>query len=584
MPNTLDRVTRGSPSGISNGSPAERDDSIKGEVLHKPLQKFFKTINGTPLNVTKAVWGLTPIIQTIGLVNESAGKLARAFYGACWSIAYTCSRPWATDRHELPEDGGAEKVTNGWKTIYNANEHFRVGMGSLVSAVYGGGAFGMLWSWFKGDDDLYDKAANVYQIGMLNQNQIFASMNYTEVLRRRFIDKDHLKEADESKTNAKAKIELIDSFMFIPNIITRGLDTFRIFGTEFGETTQKIINVFSYAGYGTWAARFGLLKQTEEKTEIESKQTKCGNGLLDKVNPNLKGNALKADEFFHDMQKYGGRAFYTLLPGLSWLAAGTELFGFKEIAEKAFKFEGILERLNPAIGAWCVRNVWLKLFEKKQTSQEQVQEVQPVQEQASPVQQEIPPAQQKIPPPVLDKRTESLLFVMDVLNGRKELSENSSWEELFEIVKEHSVWEKVVEASEKGLIPLVALIDAMNLFPDTSDEGHWAKALEGAHLASLSHAVIEKKKEVISSEEEKPQIDKQSSIFNNREPDYGDYFQRVSYGLIPKEILIDEVREGLIPFSVLQRYSSYLTDELGKPDDEFFDQLTMESNDVPCGV
>ena len=153
--------------------------------------------------------------------------------------------------------------------------------------------------------------------------------------------------------------------MFLPNIITRAMDTCRLFGTEFGETTQRIINVFSYTGYGTWAARFGLLKQTEEKTKIESEKTKRGHGLLDKVNSNLNSAALKADSILHDTQKYGAKVFYTVLPGLSRLAASTELFGFREFAEKTFKLEGILERLNPAIGAWCMRNTWLRLFENK---------------------------------------------------------------------------------------------------------------------------------------------------------------------------------------------------------------------------
>ncbi len=348
---------RGAPPGTSNGLVSQRDNFKEGEVLHKPLQKFFKEVNGAPLKVTKAVWGLTPIIQAIGLVNESAGKLARAFYGVCWAIVYSCYRPWADDRHSLPEHGGLEKIPEGYRTLYNANEHFRVGMGTAVSAVYGGGALGMLYSWFKGDDDLFDKSANVYQMGMLNQNQVFASMNFTEVLRRKFIHPDHLKDFEKSDKNAKAKVEKIDSYLFIPSIITRGLDTCRLFGAEFGENTQKIINVFSYAGYGTWATRFGLLKQTEDKG--------VKGVLLDEPNPDLQGSVKKADDILYNTQKYGAKVFHTVLPGLSWLSAGAELFGFREFAEKSFKLEGILERLNPAIASWCVRNTWIRLFEKK---------------------------------------------------------------------------------------------------------------------------------------------------------------------------------------------------------------------------
>lgn len=351
-------------------------DSVRtpGEVLHKPLQPFFHWINGKlevknkssptffertngyPLKATKAVWAFTPILQVIGLFNESIGKLARAFYGSCWAIVYTCYRPWTYARSSLPEKNNIKKIPENYRILFKINEHFRFGMGTLVSSIYGGGAFGMLWSWFKGDDDLFDKAANVYQTGMFNQNQIFDSMNLAEVLKRRFIP-EQLKDFEKNETNAKAKIEMIDSLMFIPSIITRAMDTFRLFGAEFSENIQRIINVFAYLGYGTWAARYGLIKQTADK-KIER-----GEGLLDDPNSSLKGIVQRADKIFHDMQKYGGRAFYTILPGLSWLAAGTELFGFKEFAQSTFKLEGIFERLNPAIGSWCIRNTWLKLFE-----------------------------------------------------------------------------------------------------------------------------------------------------------------------------------------------------------------------------
>ena len=94
-------TVRESPSGTAYGFPLQKNDSIEGNILHKPLQPFFKAVHGIPLTVTKAVWGLTPIIQAIGLFNKSAGKLARAFYGVCWSIVYTCYRPWAADRETL---------------------------------------------------------------------------------------------------------------------------------------------------------------------------------------------------------------------------------------------------------------------------------------------------------------------------------------------------------------------------------------------------------------------------------------------------------------------------------------------------
>ncbi len=381
---TVSQVRAGAvPGSLPNETSIDASGlNLKGEVLHKPLQPFFQWVNGklkpkdknnltlfeitngAPLNVTKAAWGLTPILQAIGLVNENAGKLARAFYGVCWSIVYTCYRPWAANRKELPEHSSLKKITDGHRSLYNANEHFRVGMGTLVSGVYGCGAFGMLWSWFKGDDDLFDKAANVYQMGMFNQNQIFESMNYADVLKRKFISSE-LEDFEKNDKNAKATIEKVDSVLFIPSIITRGLDTCRLFGAEFGEITQRIINVFSYVGYGTWAARFGLLKQTEYSgIDCDGKDAR-GDGVLDDINPNLKGGSLKTEQILYDTQKYGGRAFYTLLPGLSWLAAGAELFGLREFAQSAFQLEGILERLNPAIASWCIRSTWLRLFEKK---------------------------------------------------------------------------------------------------------------------------------------------------------------------------------------------------------------------------
>ena len=352
----IERVIRGSTSGTSNGFVIEESNSTKGEVLHKSFQPFFEAVNKSPLQVTKAVWGITPLLQLIGLFNKNIGKLARAFYGSCWAIVYSCYRPWAYERHSLPEKN---KIPESRRNLFNINEHFRFGMGSLVSLIYGGGALGMLWSWFKGDDDLFDKAANIYQTGMFNQTQIFDSMNFTEILRRKYIP-EQLKDFEKNAKNAKAKIEIVDSILFLPNIITRAMDTFRLFGAEFSENIQKIINVFAYTGYGTWAAKFGLLKQTEDKSVNHR-----GESILDPPNPLLGGNARKTDKALYNTQKYGARVFHTLLPGLSWLAAGTELFGFREIAENVFKLEGIFERLNPAIGSWCIRNTWLELFKKK---------------------------------------------------------------------------------------------------------------------------------------------------------------------------------------------------------------------------
>ena len=442
------------PVGVASGSSTLIGTS-KGEIIHKPLQPFFKAVNGSPLTVTKAVWGITPIIQAIGLVNESAGKLARAFYGVCWSIVYTCYRPWKDNRYSLPDQSGNKKTPEGYKTLFNINEHFRFGMGSLVSAVYGGGALGMLWSWFKGDDDLFDKSADVYQIGMFNQNQIFDSMNYAEVLKRRFIDDKKLTSIDKDRT--KANIELVDSVLFIPNIITRGMDTLRLFGKEFGDGTQKIINSLSYFGYGTWAARYGYIKQFEDTEKVKEKKVGRGEGLLDNPNPQLKGKSLKTDEALRVAQKYGGKLFHTLLPGLSWLAAGTELLGFKEFAQKAFKLEGILERLNPAISSWCIRNTWLNLFKKK-PAKETVQEInQPVKKEET---TQTPTTPKDELYKLLITETEG-----DVVN----------WDAVFKFTIQNNLWDELISAIEKGLVPLLVLHEYSKKFPS---EDIWDKALD----------------------------------------------------------------------------------------------------------
>ena len=61
---------------------------------------------------------------------------------------------------------------------------------------------------------------------------------------------------------------------------------------------------------------------------------------------------------------YGAKAFYWMLPALSWAASICELFGAREIAEKVFNLEGIFERLNPTIAAWCLTNPWLQGYLK----------------------------------------------------------------------------------------------------------------------------------------------------------------------------------------------------------------------------
>lgn len=332
---------------------------IKGELIHPNFNKFCKWVNGyvegeekddskhnyfSLRDITKAVWPLYLPLQVMGLISDKAAKLARAWYGVCWAIVYSCLRPWKENRDTLTEKTHEDKpasISEGWKKLYNVNEYFRAIMGSVVTAVYGSGALGMLFSCFKGDDDLFDKAANVYQTGMMNQNQIFASMN-AGIFMKRKLNPSQLHEVDKEPNGYKANIELVDTFLFIPNIITRGLDTFRLFGMNVNEGLQRFINAFGYFSYGTWATRFGIMKSSE-----------ADGGDLEKIDEKLTGKTLRFDQFLHDTQKTGGKIFHALLPALSWIAAFAELFGFREFAEKTFKLEGICERLNPTIAAWC---------------------------------------------------------------------------------------------------------------------------------------------------------------------------------------------------------------------------------------
>ena len=338
-------------------------ESKNKKVCHKELQPFFRLVNNIPLKAAESVWLLTPVIQAVGLVNERAAKLASAFYGFCWSIVYSCFRPWAVGREGFPEKSNGKKISEGLRTTYDINEHFRMIMGTAVTAVYGGGATGMLYSWLKNDDDLFDKASEIYQLGMLNQNQIFASMNLSEVLKRYYAP-EKLHKYERNKTSPKSAFEMIDSVLFLPTFFTRAIDTTRLFGVELGEQTQRVINTFSYFSYGTWAGRFGILKQTEDE------KAKRASGLLDSPNPKLKGLVRNMDEVLQVSQKYGAKVFCTTLPALSWVSAGAELFGYGDFAKSTFKLEGILERLNPAIFSWCGRNTWLRLFEDDKNAAE----------------------------------------------------------------------------------------------------------------------------------------------------------------------------------------------------------------------
>lgn len=329
------------------------EEKASSELVHPKLNNFFTFVNDKPLKIIKAVWPLYLPLQIIGLFNEKAGKWAKAFYGSCWSIVYSCLRPFAKNRKVLLGDS----VDAFTKTVHKANEHFRFGMGSLVSLIYGSGALGMLGGLISGRDDLYDNAAHVYMTGMFNQNQVFASMNAADVMKR-VAEKDKPEAAleaalkpDVGESKWRPRIEVIDSILFIPNIITRALGTFRLFGMNLSALTEKIVDALACFSYGTWAARFGLLKQ-----EVKTKE---GNGNLKPLRQDLKGASKKIDDLLYSTQKKGGLVFSTLLPAVSWAASLCELFGFRELTEKVFKIEGILERLNPTIASWCLRDTFL---------------------------------------------------------------------------------------------------------------------------------------------------------------------------------------------------------------------------------
>ncbi|OGI20634.1 MAG: hypothetical protein A3B68_08780 [Candidatus Melainabacteria bacterium RIFCSPHIGHO2_02_FULL_34_12] len=293
-------------------------------------------------DITKAIWPLYLPLQVAGLFSDRAEKIARGFYGACWSIVYSCYRPWKHDVKKLA-DGKEEKPIPGFfQGLNTANEYFRAIAGTAVSAIYGGGAFGMLWGAITGNNDFFNASAKVYQTGMFNQNPVFASMNAAIEMRRTW-NKKQLDPIDSERSNFKGGVEIVDTILFIPNIITRTLATLKLFGLNLmNEGMERFVNFLGYFSYGTWATRFGIMKTGEKKQ---------GGDLED-----IKHTA----PVFYHAQDYGGTFFKLGLSTLSWISAGAELLGFREMAEKVFKLEGILERLNPAIASWCLTNPWLQ--------------------------------------------------------------------------------------------------------------------------------------------------------------------------------------------------------------------------------
>ncbi len=360
---------------IASSNPINRDTRVEKkagvEPLIKPLfpkfEKFARTVNGYVdgenedpskhnflclRDIAKSAWFMYLPFQVAGLFSEKMNKLARAWYGVGWSIVYSCYRPWKANVKELTEKDPSKPISDFTKNLHKTNEGFRIGMGSAVSAIYGGGALGMLWGVLTGNDDLFDKSANTYKTGMFNQDQIFSSMNFSTVLQRKLykdglLHENHLDEIDKKDDNIKSKVELVDSVLFIPTIITRALDTAKQFlGVSLGEGAERITNALAYFKYGTWATKFGVMKAGDKDEGGDLEMLKDSN------------------KFLHDTQKYSAKAFCYTLPALSWVASACELFGAREMAEKVFNFEGILERLNPTIASWCLTNPWLQGYLK----------------------------------------------------------------------------------------------------------------------------------------------------------------------------------------------------------------------------
>jgi len=135
----VDAITLKAPyklgDGGMNSSLRTTRGIVRGEIIHQKLQPFFRWVNGESdpgkhsyfslKDVTKAVWPLYVPLQIIGLVNKKFAMLARAWYGACWSIIYSCYRPWKENRDRLTDYKAPAQIPNGIKKLYDLNEHFR---------------------------------------------------------------------------------------------------------------------------------------------------------------------------------------------------------------------------------------------------------------------------------------------------------------------------------------------------------------------------------------------------------------------------------------------------------------------------
>jgi hypothetical protein len=495
-----------SKSGIEIGQPPQR---IKGEVIHQGMNPFFQWLNGKLVpknpenptlyestsgylqNITKTLWTTTPIIQAFGLVSKRANMFARAIYGTCWSVVYSCLRPLKADAELLTDEGATKPISDTVKTFDRANEHFRLGMGSIVTAFYGSGAVGMLWNAITGNEEGFESASKLYQKGMLDQNQVFASMNTSICMKRKY-NANQLPEDDRTTGNVKSTAEFIDSILFLPNVIARGIDTVDFFGWHVGDGLGKIINSLGYFSYGTWAARFGFVKGQEFK----------GAGALEPKNEDLTGSLKTIDDALYNTQKYGAETFKYSLPALSFISSGLELFGLRDLAKQVFSFEGILERLNPTISAWCLRSpVMTGLM--KTPKVESLQSAQTQAEQTPDIQ--TPEVRAEVKPEAnagasieinTEATTTAASTILASANKTEITSERIQKVKLFlkgkikedrEIIEDIFIagnkglveWKVIIGACIKGTITLSMVQSHMNYF---TDERILDKALEEAHL------------------------------------------------------------------------------------------------------
>lgn len=110
---------------------------VKGKLVHPKFNNFCRWFNGSPdvtkeggynafavqtsgapLKIAKILWPLYVVLQAVGLVNKTADKLAKAWYGAIWSVVYSAYRPFKDERDELTDESAPETIPAWGKSLY----------------------------------------------------------------------------------------------------------------------------------------------------------------------------------------------------------------------------------------------------------------------------------------------------------------------------------------------------------------------------------------------------------------------------------------------------------------------------------